>query len=52
MTESKSVEKKSNKEKESQEARNNLLGFFKLLLEVDMRVNHQRYKVKKKIYQN
>jgi len=31
-----------------EKAKNNLLGFFDLLLKIDRRVNPQRYKLKKK----
>ena len=48
MIKSKNAEKKQNSEKELEEARNNLLGFFGLLLKIDMRTNPQKYKSKKK----
>ena len=48
MIKSKNAGKKQNNEKISEEARNNLLGFFSLLLEIDMRINPKRYKSKKK----
>ena len=48
MTKSKNAEKKQNNEKVPEEERNNLLNFFSLLLEIDMRVNPKRYKLKKK----
>jgi len=47
MIKSKNAKKKQNN-KEGEEARNNLLGFFSLLLKVDRRINPQRYKSKKK----
>ncbi len=47
MIKSKSVEKKQNNERGLEEAKNNLLGFFDLLLKIDRRVNPQRYKLKK-----
>ena len=40
------AEKKQNN-KEKEEARNNLLGFFNLLLKIDRRINPQRYKSEK-----
>ena len=43
----KNAEKKQNSKKESEEAKNNLLGFFDLLLKIDRRVNPQRYKLKR-----
>jgi len=45
MIKSKNAEKKQNNKEE--EARNNLLGFFSLLLKIDRRINPQRYKSKK-----
>jgi len=48
MIKSKSIENKQNNEKESDEARYNLLSFFSLLLKIDRRVNPQRYKLKRK----
>ena len=50
MIKSKNAEKKQNNERGLDEAKNNLLGFFDLLLKIDKRVNPQRYKSKKKIY--
>jgi len=47
MIKSKNAEKKQNN-KEEDEARNNLLRFFSLLLKIDMRINPQRYKSRKK----
>jgi len=44
MIKSKNVEKKQNNEMGLDEAKNNLLGFFDLLLKIDRRVNPQRYK--------
>ena len=38
MIKSKNAEKKQNNKRE-EEARNNLLGFFSLLLKIDMRIN-------------
>jgi len=50
MIKSKNAEKKQNN-KEKEEVRNNLLGFFSLLLKIDMRIKPQRHKLKrKKIY--
>jgi len=34
-------------DKEEEETRNNLVGFFSLLLKIDMRINPQSYKLKK-----
>jgi len=48
MIKSKSVEKKQNNERGLEGAKNNLLGFFDLLLKIDRRINPQRYKSKKK----
>ena len=48
MKKSKSVEKKQNNRGEAEEARNNLLGFFNVLLNIDRRINPQRYKLRKK----
>jgi hypothetical protein len=51
MINSKNAEKKRNKEsedKEDWEARQNLLGFFSLLLKIDKRVNPHLYKNNKK----
>lgn len=43
--------KKQNNKRGLEEAKNNLLGFFDLLLKIDRRVNPQRYKLKRrKIY--
>lgn len=42
MIKSKNAEKKQNNRGETEEARNNLLGFFSLLLEIDRRVNPQK----------
>ena len=39
--------KEKNNEREFKEAKNNLLGFFDLLLKIDMRVNPQRHKLKR-----
>jgi hypothetical protein len=49
MTKSKNVEKKQTNKDESEEARNNLLGFFDLLLKVDMRKNPHLYKKDKSV---
>ena len=46
MIKSKNVEKKQNNRKKLDEANNNLLNFFSLLLKIDRRVNPQRYKSK------
>jgi hypothetical protein len=46
MIKSKNAGKKQNNQEE-EGARNNLLGFFSLLLKIGMRVNPQRYKLKK-----
>jgi hypothetical protein len=46
MIKSKNVEKKQNNKKKLEEAKNNLLGFFDLLLKIDKRINPQRYKLK------
>ncbi len=48
MIKFKKEEKKQNNERESDEAKNNLLGFFNLLLKIDGRVNPQKYKSKNK----
>lgn len=48
MIKSKKAEKKQNNKEMSKEAKNNLIGFFDLLLEIDMRINPQRHKSKKK----
>ncbi len=48
MTNFKNAEKKQNNEKLSEEAKDNLVGFFSLLLEIDMKNNPQNYKSKKK----
>lgn len=48
MVNFKKVEKKKDNERGLEEVRNNLLNFFDLLLKIDMRVNPQRYKSKKK----
>ena len=48
MIKSKNAEKKQNNERGLKEANNNLLGFFDLLLKIDMRINPQRYKLKRK----
>lgn len=48
MIKSKNAEKKQNNKKKLEEAKNNLSGFFDLLLKVDRRVNPQRYKLEKK----
>jgi hypothetical protein len=45
MMKLKSRERKQNNGREAEEARNNLLGFFSLLLKIDRRVNSQRYKL-------
>ena len=50
MMKSEDTEKKQNNGKMSDEAKNNLLGFFDLLLKIDGRVNPQRYKSKKAGY--
>jgi len=47
MIKSKNVERKQNSKRRSEEAKNNLLGFFDLLLKIDRRTNPQRYKLKK-----
>ena len=39
MIKSKNAEKKQNNKKGSEEAKNNLLGFFALLLKIDKRIN-------------
>ena len=49
MIKSKNVEKKQNNERGLEEEKNNLLGFFDLLLRIDKRTNPQIYKSKKKI---
>jgi len=36
------------KKKTIEEAKNNLLGFFDLLLKIDIRINPQRYRLKRK----
>lgn len=43
MIKSKNVEKKQSNERWSAEAKNNLTGFFDLLLKIDRRINHQNY---------
>ena len=48
MIKSKNAEKKQNNENELDEAKNNLLGFFDLLLKIDRKINPQRYKLRKK----
>ncbi len=47
MIKSKNAEKKQNNKGLSEEAKRNAVGFFSLLLKVDMRINPQRYKSKK-----
>jgi len=47
MIKSKNAEKKQNNKKGLDEARDNLLGFFSLLLKIDRRVNPQKYKLNK-----
>jgi len=48
MIKSKNAEKKQNNKRGLEEAKNNLLGFFDLLLKIDKRVNPQIYKLKRK----
>jgi len=43
MIKSKNAEKKQNNKRESEEAKNNLIGFFDLLLKIDIRINPQNY---------
>ncbi|MCK4355013.1 hypothetical protein KAW43_01505 [Candidatus Parcubacteria bacterium] len=49
MIKSKNAEKKQNNKRGLDEAKNNLLGFFDLLLKIDTRNNPQNYTKKSKI---
>lgn len=43
MSQFKKEEEKQDDKSDAEEARNNLLGFFELLLKVDKRINPQNY---------